>query len=702
VLVSNELQDELVAMGHSAIPYRSYPETRTVDQRDDFHGTTVADPYRWLEDQNSEEVAAWVRAQADFAEAYLRRLPGRDRLAARLAQLSELPTCTVPELEGGRWFRQTNDGRQQQSVYRVADQPTGDGRVLIDPNTASSDGTTALAAAVPAPSGRLVAWSYQALGSDWCTWRVRDVETGEDLPDDVRWGKFVEPVWLGDSSAFVYAVYPPADEQDIYSSASLTPKLLLHRIGTEQSADRVLFDRPEEPGLNCWPSVDRDHGYLVGVVDDSRADTRAVWVQDLNDPSDELHELVPPSAAHWEYVGSDERGLIMRTDLLAERCRLVLVDRKTGELSTLVAEREALLQLADTAAGRLIVSWLADARSQVTVHDENGRQTGTIELPGMGTVDSLSASDDSSLVHLDFTAYDTAGRVLAHDLATGQTETVFAAVPTGSGPELVTDQIWITSADGTRLPAFVVHRADVTPDSGPHPSVLYGYGGFYQPVTPAYSPTIAAFAQAGGVWVVANLRGGGEYGRAWYDAGRLANKQNVFDDAIATAEHLIETDWTSTDRLAIFGGSNGGLLVGALLTQRPDMFAAAVPDVAVLDMLRYEQFTIGRFCAPDYGIAARSKEEFDVLYAYSPYHRLQAGVSYPPVLLMTSDHDDRVVPTHSFKFAARLQAVNPNGLCLLRVNYGAGHGSGMSRATLLAERTDMLAFVAAHTGLALA
>ena len=484
--------------GEFAIPYGSYPETRTVDQRDDFHGTEVADPYRWLEAQNSAEVASWVRAQADLAETYLRRLPGRDRLAERLAQLSELPTCTVPVLIGGRWFRQTNDGRQQQAVYRVSDRPTGEGRVLIDPNEVSPDGSTALAAAVPAPSGRLVAWSYQVLGSDWCTWRIRDVETGQDLADELPWGKFVEPIWLGDSASFVYVIFPPADDQDIYSSASQTPKLLLHRVGTEQSADQVLFHRPE---VTCWPAVDRDHGYLVGIMEDSQADTRAVWIQDLNDTPDQLHELVPPSAAHWEYVAADERGIIMRTDLAAERCRLVLVDRRTGEVRTLVAEREALLQLAATAPGRLIVSWMVDARSQVTVHDRDGQQLGSIELPGMGTVDSLSASDDSSLVHLRFTSYSTAGQVLAHDLTTGQTETVFAAAPAEPGPELVTDQIWITSADGTRLPAFVVHRSDIAPDSGSHPCVLYGYGGFYAVLSPRYSPGIAAFARAGGVWV---------------------------------------------------------------------------------------------------------------------------------------------------------------------------------------------------------
>ena len=678
----------------------SFPATRTVRQVDDFHGTPVDDPYRWLEDQTSPEVTDWVRAQALAAEEYLQGLPGRAELEARLGQLSMLPSCTPPALRGGRWFRLTNDGTQQQAVYRVADQPTGEGRVLIDPNAAGADSTTALAAAVPDPSGRLVAWSYQEAGSDWCRWRVRDVETGQDLADELAWGKFVEPAWLGDSSGFVYGVYPPADEQDVYSSANVAPKVLLHRIGTGQDADQLLFHRPEQPGLSCWPSVDRDHGYLVAVLDDSEADTRAVWICDLNDPADELHELVPASPAHWEYVGADQRGLIMHTDLEAKRGRLVLVDRTTGEVSTLVAEREASLQLADSAADRLIVSWLVDASSQVTVHDKSGQQIATVDLPGLGTVDSINASDDSSLVHLSFTSYTTAGQVLVYDLATGRTDTVFSAAPAEPGPELVTDQIWIRSADGTRLPAFVVHRPDVTPDSGPHPTVLYGYGGFYVPLTPAYSPAIVAFAEAGGVWVVANLRGGGEYGSDWHDAGRLARKQNVFDDAIATAEHLIATGWTAPHRLAINGGSNGGLLVGALMTQRPDLFAAAAPQVGVMDMLRYERFTIGWAWASDYGIASRSKEEFDVLYAYSPYHRLRPGVRYPATLVMTADHDDRVVPAHSFKFAARLQAVSPpDAPAYLRVQYSAGHGQGKSRSTLIAERTDLLAFLGCHTGL---
>ena len=375
----------------------------------------------------------------------------------------------------------------------------------------------------------------------------------------------------------------------------------------------------------------------------------------------------------------------------------MIVDRNTGELTTLVAERGARLEMAETTDDGLVVSWLVDARSQVTLHDKNGAETGRIELPGLGSITEISTGEDTSLVHLGYSSFNTPPQVLAHDLGTGETSVVFAS--SLDGPELVTDQIWVTSKDGTRLPAFVVHRADVTVATGPHPTVLYGYGGFYVNQSPIFSPGIVTWTEAGGVWVVATLRGGGEYGSAWHDAGRLAKKQNVFDDAIATAETLIDLGWTTRDRLAANGGSNGGLLAGALLTQRPELFAAVVPQVGVLDMLRYEQFTIGRAWASDYGLAERSEEEFEVLYAYSPYHRLTVDTDYPPVLLMTSDHDDRVVPAHSFKFAARMQAIDPKGTCLLRVTYGAGHGQGKSRAALLAERTDLLAFVAAHTGL---
>ncbi|HEX2902746.1 MAG TPA: prolyl oligopeptidase family serine peptidase [Jatrophihabitans sp.] len=680
----------------------AFPVTRKDDQRDDFFGTVVTDEYRWLENQNAEEVQQWVKAQAELADDYLATLPGRQALSKRLDELLQLPTSTVPIKRGEHWFRLTNDGSQQQPVLRVADEPVGAGRVLIDPNPASSDGTTAIAAAVPDPSGRLVAWSYQQSGSDWKTWQVRDVETGADLPDRLDRGKFVEPCWLGDSTGFVWSSYS-TDEADQYSAANVAPTLLLHLLGTDPEQDRVLFHDADRPGLYVWPWIDRDTGWLLAILQDSEADERALWACDLTDPDAKLSEIVPPSKAEWAPVGADERGFILWTDTDAPRGRLVVVDRVSGQMRELVAERAATLELAETTEDGLIVSWLVDARSEVTRHGADGTELERIQLPGLGSVTGISTGKDTTLVHLGFTSFDTPPRILQYDLAggssdSGRTRTVFGAEV--EGPLLVTEQIWVTSADGTRLPAFVVHRADVTADTGPHPTVLYGYGGFYVNQTPAFSPGIVAWAEAGGVWVVATLRGGAEYGAAWHDAGKLANKQNVFDDAIATAEELIRLGWTTPAQLGANGGSNGGLLAGALLTQRPDLFAAVVPQVGVLDMLRYQEFTIGRAWASDYGIASRSKQEFDYLYAYSPLHNLRAGVHYPAVLLMTADHDDRVVPAHTFKFGARLQAVSPDGaIAYIRVTYGAGHGQGKSRATQLAERADLLAFMAAHTGL---
>ncbi|HEX8766717.1 MAG TPA: prolyl oligopeptidase family serine peptidase [Jatrophihabitans sp.] len=678
----------------------AFPETRTVDQVDDFHGTAVEDPYRWLEDQTSDEVAAWARAQAQAAEQYLQGLPGRAELAARLGELSSLPSSTPPQLRGGRWFRLTNDGSQQQAVLRVSDEPMGAGDVLLDPNPAAADGSTSIAGAVADRSGSLVAWSYQEAGSDWCRWRVRSIETGSDLSDDVRWAKFAHPCWLGDSSGFVYTMYPPTDPDDIYSSAAGVPRVMLHRIGTAQQQDELILELPDQPAATPMPWIDHQGRWLVIGVHDAPSDTRAIWVRDLSQPGSERRQIVEPTGAWWDFVTALPDGLVFRTDLEASRGRLVLVDPESGEISTLVAEREHLLLEAQAGAGALVVNWLADARSLLTLHGLDGAETRALELPGLGTVSELTADPDSDLVHLTFSSFQAPPVVLRHELSTGRTSVVFDAAAGTSPPAIVTDQIWVTSADGTRLPAFVVHRADVTADNGPHPCTLYGYGGFMVSVTPAFSPVIATFAEAGGVWVVATLRGGGEYGADWHDAGRLARKQNVFDDAIATAEHLIATGWTAPDRLALNGGSNGGLLVGAVMTQRPELFAAAVPQVGVMDMLRFDQFTIGWAWTSDYGMASRSKAEFDILYAYSPYHRLRPGVRYPATLVMTADHDDRVVPAHSFKFAARLQAVSPpDAVAYLRVQYSAGHGQGKSRSTLIAERTDLLAFIGCHTGL---
>ncbi|HEY2041873.1 MAG TPA: prolyl oligopeptidase family serine peptidase [Jatrophihabitans sp.] len=678
----------------------SFPDTRTVEQVDEYHGVAVADPYRWLEDQSSDEVMAWMRAQADLAADYLAGLPGRDRFAGRLTELWSLPSSTAPELRGNRWFRMANDGRQQQPVLRVSDEALGEGQVLIDPNLAAADGSTALAGAVPDPTGQLVAWSYNEGGSDWRRWRVRDVETGQDLDDEINWSKFVEPAWLGDSSGFVYAHYQPTDSEDVYSAPAGVPELKLHRIGTSQDSDELVMTLPEQSSTHLWPWIDDGGRWLVVLADNAAEDSFALWVRDLSNPDDELHEVIGPSRNEWVFVAADSDELILRTTRDAGRGALVRLDPATGVLTPLIDERTDLLQSAARAQDRLIVSWLSDACSRITVHSLDGTEIAAPELPGIGSVEEITASPSSPVAHLSVSTFASSPQIYSYDVLTAELNLGYETPLPGADVSIDTDQIWVTSADGTRLPCFVVHRADVTAENGPHPTLLYGYGGFDVSLTPTFEPQIRTFAEAGGVWVVANLRGGGEYGSQWHDAGKLANKQNVFDDAIAAAEHLITSGWTSSAKLAVHGRSNGGLLVGAVLTQRPDLFAAALPQVGVLDMLRYQLFTIGAAWAADYGLATRSKDEFETLYAYSPYHRIAEGAGYPPTLILTSAHDDRVVPAHSLKFAARLQSVSQDGaIAHLRVDFGAGHGLGRSRSTLIQERTDQLTFIAAHTGL---
>jgi prolyl oligopeptidase len=417
----------------------------------------------------------------------------------------------------------------------------------------------------------------------------------------------------------------------------------------------------------------------------------------------EPRPLIDTADAHWQLVASAPDHLILLTDRDAPRSRLVSIELATGAIAEVVGQRPETLESAFSAGGRLILHWLHDAHSVLTVHSLAGEELGEIALPGIGSLLEVSAKHSDPLVHIAFTSFTAPRVILCHNLDTGVTETVFNPQAYGLA-EVHTEQVWFTSADGTRIPMFIVHRREVTLDNGPHPTLLYGYGGFRISIQPTFKPVRAAFVAAGGILAVPSLRGGGEYGTEWHDAGRPANKQNVFDDAIAAAKSLIAQGWTTSAQLACNGGSNGGLLVGALLTQRPDLFAAAVPEVGVLDLLRFKHFTIGWAWTSDYGDAERSQPEFEWAYAYSPYHRIISGTSYPPtmvvvVVVVTSDHDDRVVPAHSYKFAARLQAANPDGPALLRVEIDSGHGAGRARSAVVDESTDLLAFISHHTGL---
>lgn len=673
------------------------PETRQVTQVDDFFGTPVADPFRWLEDTDDPEVTAWLRAQAAYTRDQLDALPGRPEITGALDRAVRLPQSGLPVHRGPHWFRTANNGEQQQDVLLVSDTPFGAGRILIDPNLLGGDAKTSLAATVPSPDGSLLAYSYSQAGSDWRTWRVRDVATGDDRPDEVQWSKFSHPLWLPDGSGFVYSRFaaPTGDE---YVTRNDAETIELHRLGTEQAADELVFALPDEPDITVFAQVSDDDRWLVILGTKGTDHNARVWLRDLTVDGAPARPLVAEADASWFMIATAGTDLVMVTDRNAPRGRVVALSTVDGSIRELVAEHDDSLEFGAAAGGQLLLHWLHDASSRLTVHDLAGTQLHEVELPSLGTITGIEARHTESLAHLGWSTFTDPAGVLGYDVGSGRLSTAFVA-PVES--DVVTEQLWVTSADGTRLPVFVLHRPDVRPDNGPHPTWLYGYGGFRIAITPEFDPARFAFAANGGVVAVACLRGGGEYGAAWHDAGRLANKQNVFDDAIATAEHLIATGWTSPEQLALTGRSNGGLLAGAVLTQRPDLFAAVVPEVGVLDLLRFARWTIGWAWTSDYGDPDADEVQFRTLLAYSPLHNLRAGAGYPPVLVMTSDHDDRVVPAHSLKFAARLQEVSPPGaVALLRVEASGGHKEGRSHDALIAERADVLAFLARYTGLA--
>lgn len=672
--------------------------TRTVDQHDDYFGTSVADPYRWLENSDDPEVREWLQAQGAATRSYLDGLPGRDAVSAALRRAVGLPRSGLPVHRGRAWFRTHNDGVQQQDVVLVSDQPFDRARTLIDPNPVALDASTAVAAAVPNQDGTLVAFAYLEAGSDWRTWRVREIATGADHGDLVEWSKFTWPAWLPDGSGFVYGRFAAPDAAQFVSS-NRGHYLAVHRLGTSQDEDEVIFALPDEPDVTFWAEITEDYRWLVVVGTRGTERAARVWVRDLGDPSGKVRPLVPDADASWHPVGTRGDELLMITDRDAPLGRLVALDTTSGAVTEVVPAGEDALQDGVVAAHRIVLHTLHDATSRLSVHGLDGTVHGAIQLPGLGSVTGLSARADEALAHIGWTSFTAPPSVLGYDVETGELTHPFSA-PLTTPVEVVAEQIWVTSDDGTRLPVFLLHRGDVTADTGPHPAWLYGYGGFGIAMTPEFEPTRFAFAEAGGVAAIACLRGGGEYGSDWHDAGRRANKQNVFDDAIAAAEHLIATRWTSGHQLATSGRSNGGLLAGALLTQRPDLFAAVVAEVGVLDLLRFPRWTIGWAWISDYGDPRADEAQFRTAYAYSPLHRLSEHAGYPPVLVTTSDHDDRVVPAHSMKFAARLQAVSAeDAVALLRVEASGGHKEGRARDALVAERTDVLAFLCRHTSL---
>nr|WP_246347158.1 prolyl oligopeptidase family serine peptidase [Sphingomonas jinjuensis] len=677
----------------------SYPDTRRVDQVDEQFGVKVADPYRWLENdvRTDPAVAAWVAEQNKVTDAYLATLPGRDIFKERLKTLIDYERFGTPVKKGGRYFYSRNAGLQNQSPIYVRDTLAGEGRLLIDPNMLSKDGATALGEWLPSEDGARLLYTIQDGGTDWRTVRVLDVATGQPLPDTIEWSKFSAYSWAKDGSGFYYSRFPEPANGSKFQALNENQAVYFHRIGTPQSADRLIWSTPDKPKWGNSARVTEDGKWLVITSTEGTDRKNAVAVLDLTTPGASPKVLIPTIANDWSLVGNTGSTFYWTTDLDAPRKRIVAMDVAKGPaVREIVAQDRSVLDGADLVGGQLLLDYLVDVKSEPRRFSLDGKPLGTVPLPGIGSIGGFSGSQDDSETFYSFTSFNQPTTIYRYDVKTGQ-QSVWAAPKVAFDPkQYQVTQVFYPSKDGAKVPMFVVKRRDVT---GPAPTLLYAYGGFNISVTPSFSATRIAWLEQGGVLAVANIRGGGEYGNAWHDAGRLAKKQNVFDDFIAAGEYLKKTGVTTKDGLAVQGGSNGGLLIGAVTNQRPDLFQAALPAVGVMDMLRFDRFTAGRYWVDDYGYPSK-EADFRTLYAYSPYHNIKGGRAYPAVMVLTADTDDRVVPGHSFKYTAALQAADTGDKPhIARIETRAGHGSGKPTDKVIAETADEWAFAAKWTGL---
>ncbi|MBP7960943.1 MAG: S9 family peptidase [Caldilineaceae bacterium] len=678
----------------------TYPSAATSAQIDDFHGTPVADPFRWLEETDAPATKAWIKAQNGVTFDFLAQIATREPIRQRLTELWDFPKRWAPVPKGGHIFQLRNTGLQNQDVLFVMDSPTDEGRILLDPNTLSEDGTVALSRWSVSENGRYLAYATSASGSDWLTWRVRGVETGADLADQIEWSKFSRASWAGDSSGFYYARYDaPAAGQD-YLSVNYFQKIYFHRLGTQQAEDTLIYARPDQKEWGLDAHVSEDGDYLLIHVWQGTDVRNRFFFQKLGADA-KVVELIPDLEAAYTFVGNDGPVFYLFTNLDAPKGRLIAIDTANParrNWRTLIPEGEDALEQVSLVHNEFVTLTLHHAHHRLTRYDLAGQPLGEIGLPGLGSIpangDTLNLTGQRTGKELFYAFWSFLHPVSLYrfDFQTGQSELLFAPDLPFDTSDYETRQLFAPSPDGTQVPLFLTHRRGMALD-GQNPTLLYGYGGFNISLTPSFAVGRLVWLEMGGVWASANLRGGGEYGEAWHQAGMKRNKQNVFDDFIACAEFLIAEKITQPGKLGMMGGSNGGLLVGACMTQRPDLFGAAIPAVGVMDMLRFHKFTIGWAWVSDYG-SAENPEEFPTLLAYSPLHNLKPGTAYPATLITTGDHDDRVVPGHSFKFAAALQAAQTGDApTLIRIQTKAGHGAGKPTAILIQEAADIWAFL---------
>lgn len=673
----------------------SYPEAAREDVVDDYHGVAVADPYRWLENPDSPAARAWIAAQNQITNQFLAEIPEREALIKRLRKLWDYERYSIPYREGGRYFYRKNDGLQNQSVLYTTRDLKGEAQVLLDPNALSPDGTVALQRYAPSPNGKYLAYALSRAGSDWLEWRVKDIETGEDLDDLVQWSKFSGAAWTHDGKGFFYSAYDPPQEGEEFEAANYFQKLYYHRLGTPQSEDELVYHRPDQKEWGFSGMVTDDGAYLIITVWKGTDDTSLVFYKDLQVPNSPVVELIGEFEAEYEFIDNDGTLFWFKTDNEAPRGRVLAIDIQKPEpehWTEVLPETAETLEGVDVVGNNFMAIYLKDAHSQLRVYELDGTFVRQVQLPGLGTVYGSDGKRGDSETFYSFTSFTTPTSIYRYDVRTDQNTVLFAPEVDFNSEQYVTKQVFFTSTGDVRVPMFITHKKGLKLD-GSNPTYLYGYGGFDISLTPEFGVSRAVWLEMGGVYAVANIRGGGEYGEAWHRAGTKHQKQNVFDDFIRAAEWLIENNYTSSSTLAIGGRSNGGLLVGACMIQRPDLFGAVDAGVGVMDMLRFHKFTIGWAWTDDYG-SPDNPEDFKALHAYSPLHNLKEGTQYPPTLITTADHDDRVVPAHSFKFAAALQyAHQGSNPVLIRIETKAGHGAGKPTDKVIEEIADRYAFL---------
>ena len=675
----------------------NYPITKKVNVVDTFYNTPVEDPYRWLENDTTAETASWVKAQNQVTFDYLETLPNRKEIKARLTELWDYPKTGTPFNISDRWFIFKNNGLQNQNVLYTMDSLEGEPYILLDPNTLSKDGTVAFSGMDVSPDGKYLVYKIARSGSDWNEIFIKEISSGKMLEDHIEWAKFSEVACFEDG--FFYSAYDKPQSGNELSETNSGQKIYFHKYGAKQSNDQLIFSNPSMPSRMYTASLDEKREYLI-IFETESTSGNGLYIKNLKKSNSKIIKLVDGFEFDYQAVDVVDNKILVVTNDSAPKFRLIAIDPEKPARENweeIIPEKENTLLSISYCGGKIIAEYMADAKSKLEIYTSQGEYKGNIDLPGICSVTGFSGKPNSNIAFYSYSSFNTPGTIFKYDIETGESEKYFEPEVKFNPEDFDVKQEFYKSKDGTKVPIFIVHKKGIELN-GKNPAMLYGYGGFNISLTPSFSASTILYLENGGIYAVANLRGGGEYGEDWHKAGTKMQKQNVFDDFISAVEYLIKSGYTNSKQLTIRGGSNGGLLIGAVTNQRPDLFKVALPAVGVMDMLRYQKFTIGYAWATDYGTVDDNEEMFKYLKNYSPYHSVKRQ-NYPAILATTADHDDRVVPAHTFKYISKIQEMNTGNLpTLVRIDVKAGHGSGKPTSKVIEEYTDIYSFVFFHTG----